>query len=223
MSEPEEMLTAELTLSGSNAWGKLQGTVTSQINLDFELDGKVEKMPITAVINLRSHPVEDVRRRAYDAENKVWETVKEPLAAAMNGIKGEVNTLNRHRGRTDAVHSAIDKARIDRPTLEAMLEAMKDSFPSFRRYFMAKAKRFGQVQLPWWNLYAPVGESTSTYTFPEAQDLILANFAKFSPDLQAFAKRAFSNQWIDAEMRDGKRGGCLLHGCSRRGRIAHHV
>ncbi len=209
MSEPEEMLTAELTLSGSNAWGKLQGTVTSQINIDFELDGKVEKMPITAIINLRSHPSEEVRRRAYDAENKVWETVKEPLAAAMNGIKGEVNTLNRHRGRTDAVHSAIDRARFDRKTLEAMLGAMKDSFPIFRRYFKAKAKRFGQAQLPWWNLYAPVGQSTSDYSFADAQEIILTNFAGFSPDLQAFASRAFSNHWIDAEMRDGKRGGAF--------------
>ena len=148
MSEPEEMLAAELTLSGGNAWGKLQGTVTSQINLDFELDGKVQKMPITAIINLRSHPVEDVRRRAYEAENKVWETVKEPLAAAMNGIKGEVNTLNHHRGRTDAVHSAIDAARIDRPTLEAMLEAMKDSFPMFRRYFKAKANALVRSNCP---------------------------------------------------------------------------
>ncbi|MGA9397436.1 MAG: M3 family metallopeptidase, partial [Anaerolineaceae bacterium] len=209
MSEPEEMLTAELTLSGSNAWSKLQGTITSQISFDFEMDGKVQKMPITAIINLRSHPVEDVRRRGYEAENKVWGTVKEPLAAAMNGIKGEVNTLNRHRGRKDAVHSAIDAARIDRLTLEAMLEAMKDSFPIFRRYYKAKAKRFGQMQLPWWNLYAPVGETSTVYAFADAQNFILENFGKFSPDLQTFARRAFTHRWIDAEMRDGKRGGAF--------------
>jgi pepF/M3 family oligoendopeptidase len=209
MSHPEEMLAAELTLSGGNAWGKLQGIITSQISLDFDLDGKVQKIPITAIINLRSHPVEDVRRRGYEAENKVWESVKEPLAAAMNGIKGEVNTLNRHRGRKDAVHSAIDAARIDRPTLEAMLEAMKDSFPIFRRYFKSKAKRFGQERLPWWNLYAPVGETSTTFSFTDAQDFILDNFGKFSPDLQAFAKRAFTHHWIDAEMRDGKRGGAF--------------
>ncbi len=209
MSTPEEMLAAELTLSGSNAWSKLQGTITSQICLDFELDGKTQKMPITAIINLRSHPVEDVRHRAYEVENNTWETVKEPLAAAMNGIKGEVNTLNHHRGRQDALHSALDKARIDRPTLEAMLEAMKDSFPIFRRYFIAKAKRFGQKRLPWWNLYAPSGETSTIYTFTEAQDLILENFGKFSPELQAFARRAFINHWIDAEMRDGKRGGAF--------------
>jgi len=138
MSGPEEILASELSLSGGNAWSKLQGTVTSQLTADFELDGKVQKMPITAIINFRGHPDEDVRRRGYETENKIWETVKEPLAAALNGIKGEVNTLNRHRGRKDALHSSLDAARIDRPTLEAMMSAMKDSFPMFRRYFWPK-------------------------------------------------------------------------------------
>ena len=58
-----------------------------------------------------------------------------------------MNTLNAHRGRKDAIHSSIDSARIDRTTLDAMLEAMKDSFPMFRRYFVAKAKRFGQQKV----------------------------------------------------------------------------
>ena len=56
MSEPEEALAAELNLSGANAWSKLQGTVTSQLTVDFELDGEVKKLPMPALINLHSHP-----------------------------------------------------------------------------------------------------------------------------------------------------------------------
>ena len=209
MSEAKETLASELNLSGGNAWEKLQGTVTSQLSVDFELDGKVQKLPMPALINLRSHPDESVRRRAYEAENKAWETVKEPLAAAMNGIKGEVNTLNRHRGRKDAVHSAIDIARLDRETLETMLDAMKDSFPMFRRYFKAKATRFGTKKLPWWNIYAPTGETKTSFAFDEAREFILEHFGGFSPDLKDFAQRAFEHNWIDAEQRDGKRGGAF--------------
>lgn len=209
MSSAEETLASELNLSGGNAWEKLQGTVTSQLSVDFELDGKVQKLPMPALINLRSHPDEEVRRRAYEAENKAWETVKEPLAAAMNGIKGEVNTLNRHRGRKDAVHSSIDIARLDRDTLETMLEAMKDSFPMFRKYYQAKAARLGSKQLPWWNIYAPVGESKTSFSFDEAKEFILNHFGGFSPDLRKFAQNAFDHHWIDAEQRDGKRGGAF--------------
>lgn len=209
MSEKEEMLAAELTLSGSTAWTKLQGTVVSQYSVPFELDGQIRKLPMPALINLRSHPDGEVRRKAYEAENQAWNVLKEPLAAAMNGIKGEVNTLNRHRGRKDAVDSAIDQSHIDRETLEAMLSAMHDSFPMFRKYFKSKANRLGKESLPWYDLYAPVGKSTTSYSFEEAKNFVLDHFGEFSPRLRAFAQHAFDNHWIDAEQRDGKRGGAF--------------
>jgi pepF/M3 family oligoendopeptidase len=212
MSEAEEALTAELSLSGASAWGKLQGTVTSQLTVDFELDGKIQKLPMPALINLHSHPEESVRRRAYEAEMAAWKSVEEPLAACMNGVKGAANTLNHHRGRSDALHPAIDMARIDRPTLEAMLAAMEASFPTFRKYFKAKAKRFGKKKLAWWDIWAPVGKTGKKYTFEDAREFILDNFGKFSPELAAFARRAFDKHWIDAEQREGKRGGAFCMG-----------
>ena len=209
MSEEKEILSSELSLSGSQAWSKLQGTVTSQKTVDFELDGEIQTLPMPALINLYSHPDEEVRKRAYEVEFEAWESIKEPLAACMNGIKGWVNTLNDHRGRKDALHQPIDQARIDRETLCAMMQAMKESFPVFRRYFQAKAARFGGEALPWWNLFAPTGNLEKSYTFAEAADFILKNFGEFSPELRAFAETAFNQRWIDAEQRPGKRGGAF--------------
>ncbi len=214
MSEAEEVLAAELTLSGGNAFGKLQGTVTSQLSVDFELDGKTQKMPMPALINLRSHPDEPTRRRGYEAENIAWAGVQETLAACMNGVKGETLTLDKKRGREDAVHASLDFARIDRATLNAMLGAMKDSFPMFRKYFKHKAKLIGKEKLAWWDVMAPMGKTDKVYSFEEARDFIVENFNKFSPELGAFAKRAFDNNWIDAEQRDGKRGGAFCMGVS---------
>ncbi len=214
MSDSEEGLAAEMSLSGGNAFEKLQGTVTSQLSVDFELDGKTQKLPMPALINLRSHPDESVRHRAYDAENQAWESVKETLAACLNGVKGEANTLNKRRGREDALHSALDAARIDRKTLKAMLGAMEDSFPMFRKYFNAKAKKLGKEKLAWWDVFAPLGKTDKVYSFDEARDFILENFGKFSPELSAFAQRAFEYHWIDAEQRDGKRGGGFCMGVS---------
>ena len=212
MSEEEEALAAELTLSGGNAFGKLQGTVTSQMVVDVELDGKIQKMPMPALINLRAHPDEATRRRGYEAENQAWEEVKETLAACMNGVKGETLTLGKKRGREDAIHASLDFARIDRPTLNAMLRAMEDSFPMFRRYFTHKAKLLGKEKLAWWDLFAPMGKTDRVYSWEEACDFIVSNFNNFSPELGAFAKRAFDNNWIDAEQREGKRGGAFCMG-----------
>lgn len=210
MSDAEESLAAELALSGPSAWSRLQGTVCSQLTVDFERDGKVEKMPIPALQNLSHDPDPGVRRRAYEAELGAWETVREPLAAALNGVKGATTTLNKRRGRVDALHASIDQARIDRETLETMIGAMQDSFPMFRRYLRAKAKRLGhEGGLPWWDIFAPVGKSERRYTWPETREFILTHFATFSDRLAGLARRAFDNNWIDAEPRDGKRGGAF--------------
>lgn len=212
MSEAEEMLAAEMSLSGGNAFGKLQGTVTSQLSVDFELDGKLQKLPMPALINLRSHPDESTRHRAYDAENQAWEGIKETLAASLNGVKGETNLLWKKRGRKDALHSAIDAARMDRKTLDAMMGAMKDSFPMFRKYYKAKAKKLGKEKLAWWDIFAPIGKTDKVYSYEEARDFILQYFGKFSSDLHEMTETAFKKNWIDAEQRDGKRGGAFCMG-----------
>jgi pepF/M3 family oligoendopeptidase len=207
MSDAEESLAAELELSGSNAWAKLQGTVCSQVSVDFELDGKTKKMPIAALQNLSHHPNSEVRRRAYEAEMAAWDSVREPLAAALNGVKGSANTLNKRRGRVDALHDSLDTSRIDRETLNTLMAVMRESFPVFRRYLLAKSKLLGTERLAWWDLFAPVGKSDRRFTWEETVGFIVTQFHSFSDRLATLAQRAFDNSWIDAEPRNGKRGG----------------
>ena len=207
MSTAEETLAAELALSGSRAWEKLQEVVTSQVTVPLEREGKIKDLPIAVLQNLRTDPDGGVRRRAHEAELDAWARVREPLAACLNGVKGSVNTLNARRGRVDCLHQPLDQSRIDRETLETMLGVMHDSFPVFRRYFRRKAERLGKEALAWWDLFAPVSESEVRYTYAETQELILEEFGHFSHRLQALARRAFDQNWIDAEPRDGKVGG----------------
>jgi pepF/M3 family oligoendopeptidase len=204
-----EDLAAELHLSGGGVMWKLQGNVTSQLKAPVERDGQIEELPMTMVRNLAYHPDETVRRRAFEAELKAWASVRESIAFAMNGVKGAAITLAKWRGRDDVLHAALDNNRIDRQTLEALLVAMRDAFPVFRKYLKAKARRLGKQQLPWWDLFAPVGTVDLHYTWPEAADFIVEQFKRFDPDLAAMARTAFDKRWIDAEPRDGKRGGAF--------------
>lgn len=212
MSEAEERLASEMSLSGGNAFAKLQGTVTSQMSVPFALEGETKQLPITALINLKTHPDESVRRRAWEAENAAWKSVEEPLAFAMNGVKGETITLDRHRGRTDPLHGPLDYARMDRATLDAMLEAMHDSFPMFRRYWHAKAKLIGKERLAWWDISAPVGSLDKVYSWEETRGFILENFGAFNPELAVWAARAFDENWMDVPPREGKRAGAFCIG-----------
>jgi pepF/M3 family oligoendopeptidase len=207
MSDAEESLAAELAQSGIQAWSKLHGTVWSHFIVPFERDGKIEQLPMSVIQNLAMlDPDGNIRQRAAEAELTAWTSMRDPLTAALNGVKGATMTLNKRRGRTDALHAALDQARIDRTTLEMILSVIQDSLPSFRRFLKAKANALGKEALPWWDVYAPMGQSDRLFTYSEAQTFITTQFGRFSPRLGNFAKRAFELNWIDAEPRPGKQG-----------------
>ncbi|NLG24608.1 MAG: M3 family oligoendopeptidase, partial [Clostridiales bacterium] len=107
----------------------------------------------------------------------------------------------------------LDESRVDRPTLDALILAMTESLPAFRRYFRAKAAALGHPNgLPFYDLFAPLGASSATYTLDEARQVLEKALGAFSPELAAFVGRAFDEKWIDAYPRPGKQGGAFCAG-----------
>jgi oligoendopeptidase F len=212
MSEEEESLAGELAPSGSLAWQRLHGEVSSQLTVDLRVDGDSERVPMAFARGLATHPDPQRRRAAYEGELEAWASVGVPLAAALNGSKGELGVLNRRRGFADDLEPALRANNVDRETLEAMTDAVVAALPDFRRYLRAKARLLGhQDGLPWWDLFAPVGRA-DTIPWSDATDRVLEAFAGYSPDLAALATRAFGENWVDAETRDGKQGGAYCAG-----------
>jgi pepF/M3 family oligoendopeptidase len=209
MSPSEEQLAAELGPSGGGAWGNLHDTITSQLSVEVGLPTGRQELPMSMVRNLAYDPDREVRRRAYEAELVGWERVAIPLAAALNSIKGEVNTLVRKRGWESVLDAALFDASIDRPTLDAMLTAAREAFPDFRRYLRAKARAIGLDQLTWYDLFAPVNASGANWSFEAAASFVAEQFGAFSPRMSEFGARAFRERWVDAEPRPGKRDGAF--------------
>ncbi len=209
MPEVMEDLAGDLLLSGGGSMWKLQGTVTSRLKVPFERDGRVQELPVTVIRNLAQDPSEEIRRRAYEAELKAWESVREPVAFALNGVKGSALTLAQRRGFRDVLHMSLEQNRMDAETLDALLGSIRDHLPVFRRYLSAKARRLDRTSLPWWDLLAPVGTAQLHYTWPQTQAFIVEQFGSFNGEMADFARSAFSRRWIDAEPRDGKRGGAF--------------
>ncbi len=212
MSEAEESLAAELSPSARDGWARLHGQMTALLTAQVELEGKVRTLPMSAVRSLATHPDRDVRRRAYEAELKAWETIAIPMAAAMNGIKGCQGVLRARRRYSDDVEPTLFHNNIDAATLAAMQEACEESFPDFRRYLRAKAKALGLERLAWYDLDAPLGASARRWSWQEAEEFVIANFGEYSDRLRAFAERAFGERWVDAEPRVGKEGGAYCTG-----------
>ncbi len=207
MAPELEALAASLRLTGSEAWSKLHQDVTSRLNVHLDLPDGSRDLPMSAVRNLALDPERETRRAAYEAELETWLAWRVPLAASMNSIKGEVNTLVDRRSWGTALDFALFNNHIDRATLDAMMDAVRELFPDFRRYLKAKATMLGEEKLPWYDLFAPLGEAGPAWEFEDGRAFILEQFGGFSDRLRGLAQRAFEERWIDAEPRHGKRDG----------------
>ena len=206
LDDKTESLLAKLKQDGSNSWGRLQSLLTSTLTVDY--DGS--KITLSEVRNLASDGDKEVRRKAYEAELDSYKKIEQSIAISLNSIKGEVNTISTERGYESALAQALTDSRIKLKTLEAMQSACLDYMDVFRKYLKRKAKLLGHESgLPFYDLFAPIGESNTRFTIDEANQYILKNFKTFSDELYLMAKKAFEEDWIDYTPRNGKRGGAF--------------
>ncbi len=206
LSEREESLVAKLSQTGSNAWSQLQGLLTSTLEIEFE----GETLTLPEVRNKAFSRDAAERQNAYDAEIAAYEKIEQSVASALNAIKGEVNEIVKWRGYESALDQAVHDSRMQRKTLDALLASMREHLPMFRKYLRKKAALLGhEGGLPFYDLFAPIGQSERTFTIDEAMDYVIENFATFSDDLADLARRARDEDWIDFTPRKGKRGGAF--------------
>ena len=221
MSPELEDLAEDLSRSGGEAWSRLQETLFS--NASVLWDAKTgERKTVVELRNLAYDADRAVREKAYRLELEALKAVEIPMAAALNGVKGETLTLNRRRGWEGAVDKSIEQSRMTRATLDALIGAMEESLPTWRRYLKAKARALGLGSLAFHDLFATVAPAAKddpakdgaakpsgepAYTFDAALDYIAEKFSAFDPAMGDFARKARAERWIDAEPREGKVGG----------------
>ena len=207
MNEEAEALAAELSPSSGAAWAKLHDNLTSQITAKVEVAGREQTLPMSAIRNLATDPDRELRRRAWQAELGAWEAHALPIAAALNGVKGQVLTLAARRNWEDPLDESLFWSAIDREILDVMVQEARAAFPDFRRYLRLKARLLGTTELAWYDLFAPVGDAGRTWTWQEATRFVEDQFGAYSDRLRGLARRAFAEHWIDAGPRPGKVGG----------------
>lgn len=210
LSEKEEIIISKMKNTGSRAWSKLLNIITSTLLVDIEIDGEMKKLPLPVVRNMAHNKDEKIRKKAYEAELNSYSKIEESAAAALNGIKGEVLTTSELRGYKSPLEETLINSRMDEETLNTMFDAIREYLPEFHKYYRKKGEILGHKNgLPFYDMFAPVGSMDRTYTYEEAKDYIVRNFRTFSDGLADFAENAFNNRWIDAEPREGKRGGAF--------------
>lgn len=210
LSEKEEAIIAKMRNTGSDAWLNYKDYLISTHKVDINIDNEDKTLPLTVILNMAYSPDTNLRKKAYEAEIKSYEKIEEGVAAALNGIKGEVLTTAQLKGYKSPLHMTLEESRMDEDILNSMLTAIKESLPSFRKYLRRKAEMLGHKNgLPFYDLYAPVINKEMKFSYEEGKAFVEKNFRNFSDNLADFAINAFNNSWIDVMPKEGKVGGAF--------------
>lgn len=206
LSDELEDVIAKFSISGGDGWEQLFEAMTSGVEGEF----KGEKVTLSEIRNMAYDADAAVRKEAYETELKMYDTIKEPIAFALNNIKQQVLTETSLRGFESPLAQTLEASRMSRKTLDALLEAIREYLPQFRAYLKHKAALLGHENgLPFYDLFAPIGESSRRFTIEESKEFLLENFKGFSEDLAQMTKEAYENNYIDFLPRKGKVGGAF--------------
>ncbi len=207
-SELEE-LSAELSVDGLSAWGRLYDQLSGKLEFELAVPGSdVRHLPMSVVRSLLEDPQPEVRRAALEGSNRAWERVGDVTAACLNAISGTRHTLYVRRGVPHFLDPALFDAGITERTLDTLLEVVAARREVARDYLRLKAALLGQEKLGFQDLMAPLPDAEAgTLPWSAARERVLQAFGAFYPELAAFAASAFEKRWIDYEPRNGKRPG----------------
>jgi len=209
LSEDVETALGAMDMSGGNAWSDLQGYLTSSVKVDY----KGETTTLSSIRNMAYDADPEVRKSAYEAEIAAYDKIKDAICFSLNSIKMQDLTECKLRGHASPLDKVLFNSKMQRATLDALLEAMKEYMPNFHSYLRAKAESLGHKNgLPWYDLFAPMGKSDKKYSVEEAKAYLMNIFEKENPQLAKIVDRAFEENWIDFFPREGKVGGAFCAG-----------
>lgn len=206
LSDELEEVLAKMSISGGKAWSQLFDFMWSSAQGEY----KGEVVTLSEIRGKAYDNDAEVRKSAYEAELKMYDAIKEPIAFSLNHIKKEVLTTSQLRGFESPLAHTLEASRMSRETLDALLEAIREYLPNFRKYLRHKAALLGHENgLPFYDLFAPVGNSSRTFTVEESKDYLIENFKTFSADLAEMTEEFFDKHYIDFYPRKGKVGGAF--------------
>lgn len=212
LSEPEEIVLAEKSSTGLQAFRRLfDETMSSQI-YELKLDGSTQSLNQSEILAILYDSNRERRRAAQAAFTKGLKKSSRLATFIFNTTVQDhaVNTrLRKYSSPAESRHLANE---IDAESVKLLLEACESRRDIVQDYYRLKARLFGVDELYDYDRYAPVeieGVTVPACSWQEARGLVTRAYQGFSERLGEIVDLFFERDWIDAESRDGKRGGAF--------------
>ncbi len=209
LTEPEEKIINEKDNTGRNAFGRLFSEITSALSFTLEKDGKERELNLSEMLSLLHEPDRVLRRRAMETLYHGLSQHRQVLTFIYDALIQDHLTTDRLRHYPDPVAQRHLFNEIDGKAVQVMMGVTEENYHLAQDYFRLKATLLELPRLALYDQYAPVGKNLRPFPYQQAQQVVLDAFAAFDPQFRDIAAEFFVKNWIDAEIRKGKRGGAF--------------
>jgi oligoendopeptidase F len=205
LTESEEKILTEKSVSGFAAWDRLYDELLGAIKVD--LDGA--EIGFEEAMSKLYSPDRDLRRRAAEAVTEALAPGLRTRTFVFNTIAVDKSIDDRLRGYATWLSSRNLSNDTTDEAVEALIDAVVGRYDVVQRYYTLKAKLLGLDRLSFYDRMAPLAEDATQVAWSDARQLVLDAFADFSDTTGDVVARFFDENWIDAPPRDGKRPGAF--------------
>ena len=206
LSEVEEKLLMEKSLTGNGAWNRFFSQIMG--SLTAEWDG--ENLPFEQVLSkISGNPDRDIRKKASDAVTKALKSRTMELTYIFNVLAADKASDDRMRGYPSWITSRNLSNKASDETVEALIEAVTSNYGIVAEHYNIKKALLGYDEMYDYDRYAPLTlkESDTFYTWDDAKKIVLDAYSGFNARMGEIASRFFDENWIHAPVMQGKRGG----------------
>ncbi len=201
LTEPEEKLLSEKSVTGRSAWGRLFSEHVSAI----EVEGEALDVALSKLLS----PDRELRRATAESVTAALQPGLRTRAFIFNTLLHDKAVDDRLRSYPTWLTSRNLSNEVSDASVQALVDAVKARYDIPQRWYRLKAQMLGVDKLADYDRSAAVTTADERFGWEESRDLVLDSFGSFSPEMESLAQRFFDERWIDAPVRPGKRGGAF--------------
>jgi oligoendopeptidase F len=207
LSEPEERILTETSVTGPSAFQRLFTEQTSAI--EVKLPGRPEPLPLEEALSRLQDPDRERRSQAAAGLTESLRGGLRTRAFVFNTLLQDKATKDRLRSYPHWLASRNLANEASDESVAALIDAVRSRYDLARRWYRLKAGLLGVECLAHWDRMAPVSDSQDEISYGEAREIVMDCYTGFSSDLGAAAAPFFENGYIDGPPRPSKRGGAF--------------
>jgi len=205
LSEAEEKILTEKTVSGVSAWDRLYEELLGALKV--EIDG-AEVVFEEAMSRLYS-PHRDERRNAAESVTRALEPGLRTRTFIFNTILVDKSIDDRLRAYPTWLSSRNLRNETTDEAVQALIDATTSRYDVVQRYYRLKAKMLRLDRVAYYDRFAPISEDTTKVSWDEAREIVVGAYSEFAERSGDIVEQFFRDRWIDAPVRENKRNGAF--------------